>query len=549
MAFTSRNDSAFVTENLQVSGDLIESDNSEVISRISMGTQFVDVPMSGEDVSLATDHGTLTINRTGRYTFIAHGASSEALSSGQGAAVSFSYDVLSVAPGAQATLTGNSLQLTVTGSNDQPTVTAFSNGAVTEDTTSANLSTTVSANFNDIDTRDVLSYSQTKTSGSLGGTLTLLSINDSGFTGNAGSVSYTYRVANSATQFLALGQTATETFTITASDGKGGSVSQLVTVTVTGTNDRPTVTSVGNGAVTEDAASPNLSTTVSVNFNDIDTRDVLSYSQTKTSGSLGGTLSLLSSDDSGTTGNAGSVSYTYRVANSATQFLAAGQTATETFTITASDGKGGSVSQVVTVTVTGSNDQPTVTTFSNGAVTEDTTSANLSTTVSANFNDIDTRDVLSYSQTKTSGTLGGTLTLLSINDSGFTGNAGSVSYTYRVANSATQFLALGQTATETFTITASDGKGGSVSQLVTVTVTGTNDRPTVTSVGNGAVTEDAASPNLSTTVSVNFSDIDTRDVLSYSQTKTSGSLGGTLSLLSSNDSGTGGNAGSVSYTY
>ena len=46
---------------------------------------------------------------------------------------------------------------------------------------------------------------------------------------------------------------------------------------------------------------------------------------------------------------------------------------------------------------------------------------------------------------------------------------------------------LGQTATETFTVTIDDGHGGTVDQLVTVTVTGTNDAPTITvGAGDGA---------------------------------------------------------------
>ncbi len=48
-----------------------------------------------------------------------------------------------------------------------------------------------------------------------------------------------------------------------------------------------------------------------------------------------------------------------------------------------------------------------------------------------------------------------------------------------MANSATQYLAEGQTVTENFTVTISDGQGGTVDQLVTVTITGTNDAPTL----------------------------------------------------------------------
>ncbi len=43
---------------------------------------------------------------------------------------------------------------------------------------------------------------------------------------------------------------------------------------------------------------------------------------------------------------------------------------------------------------------------------------------------------------------------------------------YEVDNAAVQYLGVGETATETFTVTIDDGKGGTVSQTVTVVVTG-----------------------------------------------------------------------------
>jgi VCBS repeat-containing protein len=88
-------------------------------------------------------------------------------------------------------------------------------------------------------------------------------------------------------------------------------------------------------------------------------------------------------------------------------------------------------------------------------------------------------DVHLASVVPTSGTLGGTLTLGAVSESATT-EPGSVGWTYQVANSATQYLAVGQTATETFTVTIDDQHGGTISQLVTVTVTGTNDAPTIT---------------------------------------------------------------------
>ena len=60
------------------------------------------------------------------------------------------------------------------------------------------------------------------------------------------------------------------------------------------------------------------------------------------------------------------------------------------------------------------------------------------------------------------------------------------------------YLAEGQTATESFTVTIADGHGGTVDQIVTITVTGTNEAPTITAADDdsGAVTEDATTPDL-----------------------------------------------------
>ena len=42
--------------------------------------------------------------------------------------------------------------------------------------------------------------------------------------------------------------------------------------------------------MTEDASAPTLSTTVTIDFNDVDLSDTLDYSVVKSSGTLGGTL-------------------------------------------------------------------------------------------------------------------------------------------------------------------------------------------------------------------------------------------------------------------
>src|SRR5437868_6575453 len=104
---------------------------------------------------------------------------------------------------------------------------------------------------------------------------------------------------------MAVGETATEKFTVTISDGHGGTVEQLVTITVTGTNEAPTITAAttdATGAVTEDATTPNLTTTGTIAFNDVDLIDAPSPGVRRVVGnSLGGTLTMGSVSESATT--------------------------------------------------------------------------------------------------------------------------------------------------------------------------------------------------------------------------------------------------------
>ncbi|MEQ8960121.1 MAG: Ig-like domain-containing protein, partial [Coleofasciculus sp. C2-GNP5-27] len=137
-------------------------------------------------------------------------------------------------------------------------------------------------------------------------------------------------------QSLAVAETVTDTFDYTISDGNGGTDTANVTITVTGVNDVPialddsAITSE-NGAITIDILN---------NDSDPDNSDNLSIASidtTQTQGSV-----TLNSD--------GTVIYN---PGTAFQSLVAGETATDTFSYTVSDGNGGSDTGVVTVTVAG----------------------------------------------------------------------------------------------------------------------------------------------------------------------------------------------------
>ncbi len=97
-------------------------------------------------------------------------------------------------------------------------------------------------------------------------------------TGTQGDVSFsstdvTYD-PNGQFEWLAAGESATDTFTYDISDGDGGTATGAVSVTIIGTNDRPTITTASSAvAVLEGDTAHNSGT-----FNDVDSSDIVSLS-------------------------------------------------------------------------------------------------------------------------------------------------------------------------------------------------------------------------------------------------------------------------------
>ncbi|MFP5381738.1 MAG: VCBS domain-containing protein, partial [Gammaproteobacteria bacterium] len=154
--------------------------------------------------------------------------------------------------------------------------------------------------------------------------------------GTDGTWTYALDNANATVQALGAGQTLTETFTVSSIDG----TSSTVTVTINGTNDAAVISS-GTGSVTEDSV---LFTSGTLTITDADSGQASFVAQPSTSGAYG-TFSL---------GTDGTWTYALDNANATVQALGAGQTLTETFTVTSLDGTTSSV----TVTINGTNDAP-----------------------------------------------------------------------------------------------------------------------------------------------------------------------------------------------
>src|SRR5258706_270316 len=132
-------------------------------------------------------------------------------------------------------------------------------------------------------------------------------------------------------------------------------------VTITGSNENPVITAANaTGAVTEDVAvnsSGNLTSSGTVSFTDVDLTDTHTVSASPAAtGYLGTFTPSLTHDATG--GSTGTVAWSFAVSDDAVDFLAAGQTLTQTYTIKVDDNHGGFATQNVSVTITGSNENP-----------------------------------------------------------------------------------------------------------------------------------------------------------------------------------------------
>jgi VCBS repeat-containing protein len=207
----------------------------------------------------------------------------------------------------------------------------------------------------------------------------------------AGTVGWTYSLSNSAAQYLAYGQTATETFTVTVADGYGGRVTQDVTVVVTGTNDTPVATYTTSNTVAEDA-----SITGQLTSTDVDTANTETYTLVSTSST--GSLSSDSNVDM-TINTDGSWTF------DASKYdeLSAGEHQYITVNYKVTDSSGASATNYFLVTVTGVNDVPTLTDpapeFQQGAASGYTVA-----TLSGSASDLDRVHKLTYSISSTDGT-------------------------------------------------------------------------------------------------------------------------------------------------
>ncbi|HLX47114.1 MAG TPA: tandem-95 repeat protein [Streptosporangiaceae bacterium] len=326
---------------------------------------------------------------------------------------------------------------------------------------------------------------------------------------------------------LTQGQTATDTFTYTVSDGYF-TATATVTVTINGVNDPPVLANIETAPLSYDAGTPPVPVTSSLTVSSPDTSTLAGATVTVSSGlapaedSLGFTSQngISGSYNSSTgvltlTGTAPVAAYqaalrsvTYSDSNGTTP-----STGPRTISFQADDGLGsGNLSNVASRSITVDPNSPPAA-GGVSASTDKHTAIDINVLASASDPD---GDVVMLQSVNTTGTKGS----VSMNPDG------TVHYD---PNGQFQNLTQGQTATDTFTYTVSDGYF-TATATVTVTINGVNDPVVISNVETSALSYRAQDPAVPVTSALTLSDDDDATMAGATVSITSGLGSGQDSL-------------------
>jgi VCBS repeat-containing protein len=268
-----------------------------------------------------------------------------------------------------------------------------------------------------------------------------------------GAWTYTPDNANPTVQALNVCDKLIDTFTVTTVDG----TKQVVTITITGSNDAAVISGDKTGSVKE-AGSKECGTPVATGTltdADVDNADNTFTAVCSPTHSDKGYGTFTMTTD-------GVWAYTLDNANCAVQALNVCDKLTDTFTVTTVDG----TPQLVTISITGTNDAAVICGDKTGSVIEAGSKDCGTPVATGTLTDFDVDNVDNAFKAVCSPTESnkgyGTFTMTA---------EGEWNYTLDNANCAVQALNDCDTLTDTFTVTTVDG----TPQLVTITINGSND--------------------------------------------------------------------------
>ena len=313
----------------------------------------------------------------------------------------------------------------------------------------------------------------------------------------AGVWTYTLDNSNPTVQALNVGGTLTDSFTVFTVDG----TSQVVTITIHGANDAAVITGTATGAVTEAGGIANGTPGTPTATGDLNSTDV-DNPPDDTWTAVGTQPSSTSGYGSYTLTATGAWIYTLDDSNATVQALNIGDTLADSFTVFTVDG----TSQVVTITITGANDAAVISGDTTGSVIEagGVGSGIPGTPVATgdlNSTDVDNpNDAWTAVGTATASANGyGSYTLTA---------AGAWTYTLDNNNPTVQALSTGDTLLDSFMVTTIDG----TSQIVTITIHGTDDAAVISGDFTGTVLEAGGVANGTPGIPTATGDLDAADV-------------------------------------
>jgi VCBS repeat-containing protein len=416
------------------------------------------------DVSKAGPYGTLYVeSTTGDYTFVPNNDAINAL-----VAPTTTEFMITVSDG---TLSANQpFTIAINGTNDAAVISGATHGTAIEAGSVANtalgaLSATGALTSTDVDDpANTFAAVSTPTESAHGfGTFTMTT---------NGVWAYTIDQTNSAVQALNVGDTLTDTFTVTSIDG----TAQVVTITIDGANDAAVISGATTGSVTEDGGTrcdpPTATGTLTAT--DVDNAPGFTAVNCPTASDAHYGTFTMTAD--------GVWTYKLDDGNCAVQALNVGDTLTDTFKVTSLDG----TAQLVTVTIHGANDAAVIHGATTGSVIEaggvaNSISCKPTATGTLTDTDVDNSpNTFTAIDTPKASTGGyGTFTMTA---------DGVWTYTLDNTNCKVQALNDCDKLTDCFTVTTIDG----TPQVVTITINGANDAAVIHGATTGSVTEAGA---------------------------------------------------------
>ena len=272
---------------------------------------------------------------------------------------------------------------------------------------------------------------------------------------------WTYTPSENMISTLVEGQVATDNFIAVATDDLNGIVTDNISIIISGINDAPVIESNFSKSGTEDD-SVIMDTIV---ISDIDTVATASFVIENPTGNYG-------------VMDIGSVSglWVYTLSDSASS-LDAGDSVTDNFIVTVTDDQNATVTENMSIALTGLNDRPVIDSGVTVQVTEDVAIVTDNIVVI----EPDQSAILNFALTNPTGNYG----VITVNAT--TGN-----WEYTMIDTMVNPLNNGDQVQDTFTLTVTDDQSASDTKDLIITIDGVNDASIISGTPDVRVNEDSA---------------------------------------------------------